>query len=113
MGTTDLAGVGFILQHLSLLRARPSWPKTRPTISQEILPPLRNDRSVRVIAPKHCRGINEIAQKSWGKTRLRGSMRRDVPVLSVFEFGGIGRYFGRVGLIPSLEDDPFRGEWTL
>jgi len=36
------------------------------------------------------------------------SIPLDMSVLSVFEFNGIGRY-----LIPSLEGDPFRGEWTL
>ena len=48
---------------------------------------------------------------------LRAVVSRFIPrymsVLPVFEFNGIGRYFGRVGLIPSLEGDPFRGEWTL
>lgn len=38
---------------------------------------------------------------------------RDMSVLSVFEFDGIGRYFGPAGLIPSLEGDPSRRERTL
>lgn len=66
--------MGFILQHLSLLRGG-LLAEDAANYQSRDLPPLREERSVRVIALKHCRGVNEIARGAGGKTRLRGSMR--------------------------------------